>query len=64
MMIERDITLTQPPEPDIIDVHPFGIGSQCEHMMNAHAFFIVAKACGLQYSICGKCGTVRIAEKR
>lgn len=63
-MIEREITITQPPEPDTIDVHPRGADTQCEFLMNQHVFFIVAIACGMRYQICGRCGTVRISDDR
>lgn len=63
MLIERELTISIPRQ-DAADVHPRGPDADCIAAMRGHHFFAEIEGCGFKYSICGRCGTVRISEQR
>jgi hypothetical protein len=63
VLIEKELEISVP-HSDAADVHPRGVRSSCDQMMSAHAFFSKIEAAGFVYELCGRCGTVRITEKR
>lgn len=61
MSIEKDLAVSMPSR-DALDVHPHG--THCDMHLQAHKFNLEYEACGFTYKICGRCGTIRISEKR
>jgi hypothetical protein len=49
--------------PGSVDVRPRGTG--CDYITrDMHDFFLTTYAVGFEYQICGRCGAVRIKERR
>ena len=61
-MIIEDAIITVPDCNRTIDIHPRGGG--CDALSDYHEFFLDLQAAGFIYRICGRCGTVRIGERR
>jgi hypothetical protein len=61
MLIERELQIHSIVE-NALDIQPRG--EACYAGLSAHDFFLTTKAAGFTYKICGRCGTVRIAEER
>jgi hypothetical protein len=62
MMIERDLIINQV-MPDTLDILPSGQVCDVMHP-EYHEFFLETKAASFTYKICGRCGAVRIGERR
>jgi len=61
-LIDRNLLISAQ-VPDSVDIHPTGTG--CEGWVGqAHDMLVVAKVYDFKYEICGRCGTVRISERR
>lgn len=60
-LLEQDVIITNQ-VPDSIDVHPRGAG--CDNMQGGCDFTLDTKIASYRYRVCGRCGTVRIMERR
>jgi hypothetical protein len=62
MLIERELQIHSIVE-NALDIQPRGEACYAGLAgLSDHDFFLTTKAAGFTYKICGRCGTVRIAE--
>lgn len=59
--IERNLIITNQ-VLDSLDIHPTGTG--CDGRWQMHDMLVTANVHDFKYEICGRCGTVRISERR